>query len=385
MRNIVGQTPRGDDFFPRDNIVQRIYNRLNAGAHVYLAAPRRVGKTAIMRFLEDRPQENYEFKYLITESVDNASTYFQVLLESLHKLKTLPRRSLEAIGSFLSRINQVGAGGFEVGLSQGQETDHFAELKSLMRTLDTDGTTVVLMIDEFPQTVENILRAHGAEAAEQFLQFNREIRHEAHDHIRFILTGSIGLPTMAERLDASVHINDLNVIEIPPLSRPEAATLTTTLLDDNSVPYDDAAVAHLLDKMSWFIPFHIQLAVQELIDDYLDTNETVHVDAVDRAFSKIGEMRNDIYFAHYYSRLKKIFDNREYGFALALLEQLAREEACTLQHIRDLAHTHNLENYAIVLRTLAFDGYIFASATDGDTHYRFTSPVLRLWWGNYVR
>lgn len=241
------------------------------------------------------------------------------------------------------------------------------------------------MIDEFPQTVENILRQHGVGAASQFLQFNREIRHEAHHQIRFMLTGSIGLPTMAERLEATEHINDLNVIEVPPLSRAEAKTFTTTLLVDNGVAYDDAAVEHLLDKLSWFIPFHLQLAIQELQDAYLDTSETVNIDTVDRAFAKIGEMRNDIYFAHYYSRLKKVFEGREYDFALALLDKLADEDACALPDIQALARAHELENYAIVLRTLAFDGYIFDRIINGDTWYGFTSPVLRLWWGQYVR
>ena len=72
MRNIVGQTPRGEDFFPRDNIIRRICRRLDSGANVYLAASRRGGKTAIMRHLEDRPREGYEFKYIITEAVDDA-------------------------------------------------------------------------------------------------------------------------------------------------------------------------------------------------------------------------------------------------------------------------------------------------------------------------
>jgi uncharacterized protein len=62
-----GTNPRGDDFFSRHNIVTRIYRRLHAGAHIYLAAPRRVGKTAIMRHLEDNPRPDYAFKYLITE------------------------------------------------------------------------------------------------------------------------------------------------------------------------------------------------------------------------------------------------------------------------------------------------------------------------------
>lgn len=40
MKNIVGQTPRGQDFFPRDAIINRIYRRLDGGAHIFLAAPR---------------------------------------------------------------------------------------------------------------------------------------------------------------------------------------------------------------------------------------------------------------------------------------------------------------------------------------------------------
>jgi len=36
------------------------------------------------------------------------------------------------------------------------------------------------------------------------------------------------------------------------------------------------------------------------------------------------------------------------------------------------------------LRTLEFDGYIFSSQKEGGTVYQFTSPVLRLWWQQYV-
>jgi len=51
MRNIVGPTPRGENFFPRDKIIKRIYRRLDSGSNIFMAAPRRVGKTAIMRYL----------------------------------------------------------------------------------------------------------------------------------------------------------------------------------------------------------------------------------------------------------------------------------------------------------------------------------------------
>ena len=57
MKNVVGQTPRGTDFYPRDAVINKIYRRLDAGNHIFMSAPRRAGKTAIMRFMEDNPRK----------------------------------------------------------------------------------------------------------------------------------------------------------------------------------------------------------------------------------------------------------------------------------------------------------------------------------------
>jgi uncharacterized protein len=57
MKNIVGQTPRGKDFFPRATIINKIYRRLDSGDNLYLSAARRSGKTSIMKALEDSPKE----------------------------------------------------------------------------------------------------------------------------------------------------------------------------------------------------------------------------------------------------------------------------------------------------------------------------------------
>jgi len=211
MKNVVGQIPRGEDFFPRPEIIQKIYRRLESGANIYLAAPRRAGKTAIMRHLEDSPRPNYEFQYLITESVDHPITYFKMLLDSFKEFKTLSQKSIKTIGDFLKRFSKIE--GFGVKIEFGQqgeksEVSYFEEFKKLLNALETkEAARIVVMIDEFPQTVENILREHGAGEAEQFLQFNRELRHQDNQHINFILTGSIGLPTLAEKLDATKEIN----------------------------------------------------------------------------------------------------------------------------------------------------------------------------------
>ena len=387
MRNIVGQTPRGEDFFPRPRIVNRIYRRLEGGANIYLAAPRRVGKTAIMRHLEDSPRDNYEFKYIITESVDDPTTYFERLLNALRELKGISKKSLEAVGNFLKKIAEIGVAGVKIRVDQKEQIGpyrHLEELKTLLRSLDTNGTKVVIMIDEFPQTVENIQRKDGEGAAQQFLQFNRELRHHDNTNICFMITGSIGLPSLAEKLDATRQVNDLNTIEIPPLSREEAMRMTTALLAHEKVSYQDGTIEYLLDKLEWNIPFHIQLFVQELIDMSDASPHALGNADVDDAFDKITQKRNDIYFEHYYSRLQKTFTEAEYAFAIAVLDQLTQQDALSLQEIQAIAKDRQCEKYPTVLRTLIFDGYLFHSE-EGETVYRFTSPVLRLWWKRYVK
>ncbi len=79
MRNIVGQPVSGTDFFLRKSITNLIYRRLDSGSNLFLAAPRRVGKTSIMYHLRDNPREGYAFIYIPTESVDSSELYFKRL------------------------------------------------------------------------------------------------------------------------------------------------------------------------------------------------------------------------------------------------------------------------------------------------------------------
>ena len=384
MNNIVGQTPRGDDFFPRPDIIEKIYRKLDAGENIYMVAPRRAGKTAIMRHLGDNPRSGVEFQYLITESVDNATTYFKLLLDSFKKFNKISKGTLKAIGDFLDKIDKVELFSLKVELNQKEaqgDNGYFEEFKQLIKELATeDETKIVVMIDEFPQTVENILRKHGNGAAEQFLQFNRELRHQDNQRLKFILTGPIGLTSVAEKLDATKEINDLNIIEISPLNPEQARDFTKKLLDYANIVYSEDALDYMLNKIDWFIPFHIQLVVQELIEECETAAKPVNKTAVDRAFANISKRRNDIYFQHYYSRLKKTFAENECHFAFAVLKELANNDACTVNQLENITKQHKIDNYPMVLRVLESDGYLFKSGGS----YRFTSPVLRQWWRDYA-
>lgn len=386
MRNIVGQTPRGEDFFPREGIINRIYRRLESGAHVFLAAPRRVGKTSIMRFLEDNPRPGFHFVYVMTESVDNVEAFYQKLLEEVLKSNAISRLSKQKenisdlVKRVIGRVERVKFPFLEIDIQKSQDKETFqAAFEELISKYEDKEETLVVMIDEFPQTVENIKAKHGKEEAEKFLRLSREQRQQANPKVRFIFTGSIGLPAVVKKLTSTSVINDLNVIEILPLSTSEATEFTSLLLANYKVEYQPEMIDYLLDSIKWLIPFHLQLAVQELIDVYESTSEPLDRSAVDKAFSQLLNVRNDIYFEHYYSRLTDAFAEPQRQFALTVLDELAQQGTLTQKAVHEIAGTFSLgEEYHTVLESLMYDGYIHFD--ESQKIYRFNSYLLQRWW-----
>jgi uncharacterized protein len=384
MKNVVGQTPRKDDFFPRNMIENRIYRRLET-ANLYLAAPRRVGKTSIMRHLEDEPRAGFHFIYIITESAHDTEGYYEKLLDEIlksdviGKLAKRKEQFANVLNTIFKRIEKIKTPFGELDLSKREKETFQAAFEELLKKCGKADEIVVIMIDEFPQTVENIRDKSGNEEAERFLRLNREQRQQAASNIRFIYTGSIGLPMVVKKLTSLSVINDLNTVEIQPLSYEEAEKMATTLLNNYKIEFEPDLIPYLLDKIKWLIPFHIQLAVQELIDVY-EMNETpLQAEDADRAFLQLLNIRNNIYFDHYYSRLQTAFPQKEYQFALQFLDTLS--EANTLLPMDVLAiakQTETESNYPSVLESLIYDGYIHQE--EETTIYRFNSYLLQRWW-----
>lgn len=380
MKNIVGQTPRGDDFFPRDPIIQKLYRRLDAGSHVYISAPRRAGKTSIMRYLEDHPRPGYAFLYLSVEDVEDSEYYFEVLSEELLRSKAVGRlvklseSAQNFFEAFAERIKKLRILSFEVEINAGKQPTYSQEFEQLMRDLDTTDFTIVLLIDEFPIALERIVKAQGEEAGREFLHLNRSIRQRAKRGIQFVYTGSIGLPNIARQLDATATINDLNVVEVPPLSKEEGFRFASQLLATYSVRYEDGVISHMLEVISWLMPFFIQLIVQMLIDEYELSQKTLTIETVDRVMVKASNHRNNIYFENYYSRLDKSLPEGEAALAKQILSTVAAKASVPLNTFQDQPDAIK------ILEMLVFDGYIH----EVEDTYRFNSPILQKWWVKYA-
>jgi hypothetical protein len=393
MKNVVGNPARGGNFFPREREIQKVIDRIEGGNNLQIAAPRRIGKTSILFFLLDNKVESYTYVYVDTERVDNEQEYYKKILKEILQVESISKSTkltnlLEKGERFLSKIKSIKVLGQGLDFHEDEkETDYYEELSNFLSGFQLEGDTkLVLLIDEFPQTILNIVEANKGDLrqAVQFLQSNRELRHnpEINSKVQFIYTGSIGLNHTVSAISASAFINDLNSVEVEPLTYNEGSELVKQLLTDKGIIIDKDAVDTLLKKVDWLIPFHIQLAIQEVINLAYGSNKA-DAALVNKAFDKIVEARNNNHFEHYYGRLKRHFKGEEFKYVDELLQRLATEGTLERSMLYDMAVAFKLEErYRHIIEILAYDGYINNTGTTNT--YRFNSPIVRLWWQKFI-
>lgn len=380
----VGPPAEGENFFERPDIIEDIWQAIEAGSHILIAAPRRVGKTSIMLKLREEPQDGYGVVYITTESADSEAEFWKKLFNGLidddnTRLLNLKSQKLsESLHSFISTIKKVSIAGSGIEFGDGV-FDYASAFEKMVSQLELD-KKLVIMIDEFPQTIENIKEYEDEKSARSFLKTNRSIRQNPAitDKITFIYTGSIGLESVAEQLGGIKFINDLNSIKVLPLTQVEASGFIELLLETVDLEMSEEVIDYLVETIEWHLPFYFQLIIQglerscrrESISEITDTKQ------IDSAIDEV--LQDKIYFENWNSRLKQSFDNALYKYAKAILNYLSEKHTIESSVIADIATKMGINDPKEVIDTLKYDGYI--NNNDNPKIYRFNSPILRMWW-----
>jgi len=261
---------------------------------------------------------------------------------------------------------------------------YYDEVITLLRNLDLGEDKMIILIDEFADTIENIIRDENDSNAIHFLETNREIRQhpKIQNKLQFIYAGSIGLENVAERINGTHLIIDLNPVLVPPLNREEVESLLDNIIYNTGVTFADGAFEYLLNVIEWWIPFYFHLILDQVPKILVADNSTVITkDDIDNAV-KIALMQR-IHFDHWFTRLRNAFKGSEFSFVKEVLNIISEEKKFSSTKIVDLSIKHKLEDsYNNLINTLKYDGYI--NNEDDPKTYRFNSPLLREWWNRNV-
>jgi hypothetical protein len=393
MKLSIGKIASGENFFLRDTIVNELYEALGEGHNLLLSAPRRVGKTSIIHFIKDNPNSEYYCVYVDTEDVSDSQTFFKTLLKAIFDIENKSKflRTLDKTGKklkgFFGNIDTVEVGGlFSINFNEknDENIDFYEKFKEFLEKVDLDGRKILLMIDEFPVTIEHIRDEQGEAAAKTFLKQNRSIRQnpKLSQKINFIYTGSIGLLSVVKKLEATADINDIQTYKLRPLTLNEAIQFAQKLLKSYQIEVSENVLKYLLqEKIEWLIPFHIQLAIKEIRDLHRIEAKKIDKTFIDKAYNELI-LNGSIYLEHYRGRLSQVFNRNELALVHEILKKLGVTTSVDELELYDLAVKHQLESsFKNILLTLEYDGYIVDL---GNKKWRFYSPILKKWWSKNV-
>ncbi len=97
----VGNYVTGDKFWDREEDIELFTELLDDGAHILMAAPRRIGKTSLMREVAIRIQERYYCLHVDLQKAESPADVITELSKSTHPYRNLWSRTKDIFRNIL--------------------------------------------------------------------------------------------------------------------------------------------------------------------------------------------------------------------------------------------------------------------------------------------
>lgn len=204
INNVVGSPVLGDNFYGRVQEQALLWSRLKQD-NVLLLAPRRVGKTSLLRRVEATAEQHG--RQAIYVSVADCTTevgFLAQLYDAVARTDGGTKAARAALRRLVRRFPKVRkidiAKIVSAEFAEGIGDDWQGLGEEFVETLRTTEHHWLFLIDELPLFVLALLRS-SRDRARTFLAWFREARidERARDSVRWVMAGSIGLDTVAAK------------------------------------------------------------------------------------------------------------------------------------------------------------------------------------------
>ena len=298
----------------------------------------------------------------------------EVFLSPKEKVATRARKLIDALGG-----TEIGG---LIRLPDG-ERQHWKTV--LVGTLDDlaehEERPIVFFWDELPLMLYNIRERSGEEVAMEVIDVLRQVR-QSHRAVRMVYTGSIGLHNVLTSLKEAGHanaaVNDMRVIEVPPLDPPDAADLTQQLFEGehlNAAPEAADALAEAVDYIAFYI--------HHVVDELKLRGSTVDLETIrETVLGCLTSPQDEWHMAHYRERLDTYYGTDRRDLSLAILDAIAHDGPLAfddlVNRLRSLeaGSDSDDEHVRSMLTLLQRDHYLSLD----DERYAFRFPLIRRWW-----
>lgn len=379
------------DCFDRDEETRQLWAHFKGGRNVLMLAPRRTGKTLLLERLRNESEaEGFHGIVLDVEGFSEEKDFFRQLCAAIQEDIGIGQSLLAALGG---RLKQAIRGTETAAEDWRQLLLHldwqlFAEHLLAQLEEPKDGKQWLFLVDEITIFVQALLHRHGQERAAELLYALRRLAR-AHPRIQWLMTGSIGLDTLARRHGFEGALVDLEIFTLGPFDRATAAAFVEHVSRRHRRAITGEAVDLLLDRLGWLSPFYLE----KLTGLACRKGEAgpVGPEQVAAAAGELLGVAYRTYWSTWREHLDKNFIDPERGRLFTILATLCRlPEGAGRGTV--LAALHSGDGAQVgeralldALDTLEADGYLTASElTATGTRWRFRMNLLREWWARYV-
>jgi len=387
----VGSPATGDDFVDRERETAFILDTIEKD-HVMLVAPRRFGKTSIMRKIErDLASSHRPCVFLEVESVNSPGEFITDLVTALiecgganHKT-----RFFSALGKAFARlqesIDEIETPVFRAKLRSRLRAEFSDDWHEKAKNLDAifaevDGP-VCIILDEFPVAIQNM----EADDARKFLHWFRRLRQDS-PGVRFIVGGSVSIDHVVYGVGGTPVINDFRRITIGGFEEGVALSVVERVFWGESWEYSPEIGRAVLDCVGDpCIPYFLMIVLSSLKEEVDISGGAPSPALVERVYNKrILGSEGRHYFEHYSRRLRITYSDQEAKAARAILSRVSAAEslpaAIAYDIFRRSTASESEDAFLALLAQLNHDFYV---TMDTPGELRFYSKMLRDWWRIY--
>ena len=214
--NKVGPWVQEKEFWNREKEVQRFIELMDEGENLLIVAPRRIGKTSLLKeSIRQIGLRNKDYPlFLDVQDCKKPEDIIVALSMATKQYKNLWDKTKEVFQAFvenvLNRIDTVGNDELSIKFREGVMGDWQAKGEQLLSRMAKADRPVILVIDELPIMVNRLLRSDKNEISDQsrqdtdiFLSWLRQQMGCHQSKIRWVICGSICCLSQERKISVS--------------------------------------------------------------------------------------------------------------------------------------------------------------------------------------
>jgi uncharacterized protein len=397
MRRALGNWVTGQDFWDREEEMQLFMEYLEEGANILLTAPRRIGKTSLMREAAARLSDHYiclEVDFQKCHSPADAVVALSVATKDYLPLWNKTKSLFGAIFDRIAeRVDSLKISELTVSLRSGVGDSDWQETGDrLLDILAASDKPVIVFMDEVPILVNRILQgqeyritADRRQVADAFMSWLRNNTMKHTGRVRLVVTGSIGFEPVLRSAGLNATLNTFTAFSLGAWDRPTAVSFLAAMSGEYHITIPEQAANRMIDNLGYCVPHYVQVYFDHVYR-YCRINGTsvVTVELVNEVYNaQMLSVQGHAEMSHLEERLKAVLGPELFPLALELLTEVAVVRVLTDDAAKVIALGYEFEgrNRADVTREvlaiLEHDVYVVRG---NDDVYRPVSKFVSDWW-----